>query len=177
MVPISIILNEIHGFFALIYFGSVMVFGIAVVPRIGKLSEGTVGEMARIFFPPILSFVEATGMVTVVFGAGEFLHYLLGYYRLGGMKEVYGIIFGTTWGLSILVGGILGLIGFFIGFFIAHYLERIFKLFRSLDPSTEVEIEMIQKRLNFLSIIGAVLLCITVILMILAVSVLPLPLT
>ncbi len=175
MVPISFILNVLHGFFSLIYYGAVMIFGVVVAPRISKLSNETVNDLMYNLFPTLVSFIEATGMITVVFGAGEFIHYLIGYYRAGGMAEVYHVLFSTGWGICIFSGAILGIIGFSIGLFIGHYFERLFKLFKSIDPKSIDEIELLQNKLKFYSIFGASLLTITVILMILGVSFLQLP--
>ncbi|MEL9969897.1 MAG: hypothetical protein QXF16_03450, partial [Metallosphaera sp.] len=84
MVPISILLNVVHGFSALIYFGAIMIFGAVFAPRLARLSSSTLYELFKEIFPPVLSFAEAVGLLTMIFGAGEFLHYMIGYYQLGG---------------------------------------------------------------------------------------------
>ena len=175
LVPISFILNVMHGFFSLIYYGSVMIFGVIVAPRLSKLSNETVNDLMYNLFPTLVSFIEATGMITIVFGAGEFIHYLIGYYRSGGISEVYHVLFSTGWGICIFSGAILGIIGFSIGLLIGHYFEKLFKLFRSIDPESIDEIKLVQGKLKYYSTFGALLLTITVILMILGVSFLPLP--
>ncbi|BFH73149.1 hypothetical protein SJAV_10930 [Sulfurisphaera javensis] len=173
-VPISFLLNVVHGFFSLIYFGAVMIFGV-FGPRLSKLSEGSIYELMTQIFPPLMSFIEATGMITIVFGAGEFLFYMIEYYREGGISEVESIILSTDWGFCIFIGGILGIIGFSIGLIIAHNFERLFKLYKSVNPEVADEIKVTQLRLKFYSVLGMSILTLTVILMVLAVSFLPLP--
>ncbi|ARM74797.1 hypothetical protein [Acidianus manzaensis] len=175
MVPISFLLNAIHGFFSLIYYGAIMIFGVVVAPKFSKLSESTITDLMRSVFPTLLSFIEASGMITIVFGAGEFFHYMIGYYKDGGLNEVSTILFSTGWGICVFTGAILGFVGFSIGLIIASNFEKIFKLYKSIDPSSINEIQFLQIKLRFYSILGAIFLTVTVILMILAVSFLPLP--
>ncbi len=175
LVPISFILNVLHGFFSLIYYGSVMVFGVIVAPRLSKLSNETVNDLMHTLCPTLVSFIEATGMITIVFGAGEFIHYLIGYDREGGISEVYHVLFSTGWGICIFSGAILGFIGFSMGLLIGHYFERLFKLFKSIDPESIDEITILQNKLKYYSTFGAIFLTMAVILMILGVSFLPLP--
>lgn len=174
VVPISFLLNVIHGFFSLIYYGAVIAFGI-LAPRLSRLSESTAHELMTTILPIFLSFIESSGMITIVFGAGEFLFYMIGYYRSGGFAEVSHILFSTGWGICVFSGAILGFIGFSIGFLIASNLEKLFKLYKSVDPSSIYEIKPIQAKLSFYSTLGAGFLTIAVILMVLAVSFLPLP--
>ena len=173
-VPITFLLNTIHGFFALIYFGSVMVFGI-FGPKLSKLSEGTIYEILSQIFPPLMTFIEASGMITIVFGAGEFTFYMIHYYRDGGIPQVENVIFSTGWGECVFIGAILGIVGFSIGLYIAHNFEKLFKLVKSLDPSVADEIKITQYKIRFYSLLGLSFLTLTVILMVLAVSFLPLP--
>lgn len=175
MVPISFLLNAIHGFFSLIYYGAILIFGAVVAPRLSKLSESTVSELMTAVFPTLLSFIEASGMITIVFGAGEFFFYMIRYYRDGGLNEVASILFSTGWGICVFSGAILGIIGFSIGLLIANNFEKIFKLYKSLNPSSVYDIKLLQIKLRFYSILGAIFLTTTVILMVLAVSFLPLP--
>ena len=173
-VPITFLLNTIHGFFALIYFGSVLVFGI-FGPKLSKLSESNLYEILTQIMPPLMSFIEASGMITIVFGAAEFTFYMIQYYRDGGIIQIEKVIFYTGWGESVFIGAILGIIGFSMGLYIAHNFEKLFKLAKSLDPSVVDEIKLTQDRIRFFSLIGAIFLTLSVILMILAVSFLPLP--
>lgn len=173
-VPITFLLNVIHGFFSLIYYGAVVAFAI-LLPRLPKLSESTVYELMTLILPTFLSFIQTSGMITIVFGAGEFLFYMIGYYKAGGFAEVSYILFSTGWGICVFSGAIIGFIGFSVGLFIARNLERLFKLYRLTDPSTIYEIKQILARLSFYSTLGAGFLTIAVILMVLAVSFLPLP--
>lgn len=152
-----------------------MIFGVVVAPRLSKLSNETVNDLMSNLFPILVSFIEASGMITIVFGAGEFIHYLIGYYRSGGINEVYHVVFSTDWGICIFSGAILGIIGFSIGLLIGHYFERLFKLFKSIDPASIDEISILQNKLKYYSTFGAIFLTIAVILMILGVSFLPLP--
>ncbi|AWR96317.1 hypothetical protein DFR86_01325 [Acidianus sulfidivorans JP7] len=175
MVPISFLLNVIHGFFSLIYYGAILIFGVVVAPKFSKLSEGTISELMSNVFPTLLSFIEASGMITIVFGAGEFFHYMIGYYKDGGLSEVGNILFSTGWGICVFSGAILGFIGFSIGLIIASNFEKIFKLYKSTNPESINQIQLLQIRLKFYSLLGAIFLTTTVILMILAVSFLPLP--
>ncbi len=169
MVPINFILNVIHGFFGMIYYGAVLLFGL-FYPKVEKVGD----ELLTNVFPTLVSFIESTGMITVVFGAGEFIHYMIGYYKDGGIQEVQKILL-TGWGFSILLGGILGLAGFFIGLNIGFLFERMFKAYKSIDPSSIEEVKKIKSKLSFYSKLGAVLLTLAVIFMILGVSFLPLP--
>jgi hypothetical protein len=171
LVPINFILNVIHGFFGMIYYGAVLLFGL-FFPKLEKLEKEE--EILTSLFPSLVSFIESTGMITVVFGAGEFIHYMIGYYKDGGMQVVQKVLL-TGWGFSILVGGILGLAGFFVGLNIAFLFERIFKAYKSIDPSSIEEINMLKEKLSFYSKLGAILLTLSVIFMILGVSFLPLP--
>ncbi|MEM0064579.1 MAG: hypothetical protein QXR57_04185 [Metallosphaera sp.] len=175
MVPISILLNVVHGFSALIYFGAIMIFGAVFAPRLARLSSSTLYELFKEIFPPVLSFAEAVGLLTMIFGAGEFLHYMIGYYQLGGTSLVYTVLFSTPWGASVLSGAIIGLVGFLVGVRIATLFERLFKLYKSTNPSSLDEIRVVEAKLRMYSLIGMVLLSATVLLMVLAVSFLPLP--
>lgn len=175
MVPISILLNVVHGFSALIYFGGVMLFGAVFAPKLSKLSSSTVFELMRDVFPSVLSFAEAVGLLTMVFGAGEFIHYMLGYYRAGGTSLVYHVLFSTPWGASVFSGAVIGLAGFLVGVKIASIFETLFKLYRSTDPARIDEIRLLEMKLRFYSLVGMVLLTTTVLLMVLAVSFLPIP--
>ncbi|MCI2414000.1 MAG: hypothetical protein MPF33_01915 [Candidatus Aramenus sp.] len=174
-MPISLVLNVIHGFFSLIYYGAVIIFGAVVAPRISKLSSEAVFELMTRLFPTILSFIEVSGMITVVFGAGEFLHYMIGYYKDGGIQEVTYVLFSTGWGVCVFVGALFGIVGFTVGLLIGRYFETLFKLYRSVDPATVDQIHLVENKLRFYSLLGTALLTITVIFMILAVSFLPLP--
>ena len=173
-VPINFALNVIHGFFSLIYFGAVMIFGV-FGSRLSSLSEGTVSDLMLTVFPAVKTFVEVSGMITVVFGAGEFLLYMIGYYKDGGIGDVEKVLFSTGWGLSVFVGAILGIIGFSIGLLIARNFERLFRLYKSLDPSAFYEIKAVQGKLRVYSVVGLSFLTLSVIFMIIAVSFLPLP--
>ncbi|QKQ99019.1 hypothetical protein GWK48_00180 [Metallosphaera tengchongensis] len=174
-VPISILLNVVHGFSSLIYFGAVMLFGAVFAPKLSKLSESTLFELMRDVFPSVLSFAEAVGLLTMVFGAGEFIHYMIGYYLEGGMGKVYQVIFGTPWGASIFTGAITGLIGFLVGVKIASTFESMFKAYRSSDPRKADDLKALKVKLRFYSLVGMVFLTATVLLMVIAVSFLPLP--
>ncbi|QIW22974.1 hypothetical protein EWF20_01560 [Sulfolobus sp. S-194] len=173
-VPINFLLNVIHGFFSLIYFGAVLIFGL-FGPKLSKLSEGTVSDLMLTVFPNLMSFIEASGMITIVFGAGEFFFYMIGYYRNGGIIEVEKILFSTGWGLCVFIGGILGIIGFSMGLYIASNFEKLFKLYKSLDPSVADDIRVTQSKIRLYSVVGLAFLTLTVIFMVLAVSFLPLP--
>ncbi|AWR98469.1 hypothetical protein [Metallosphaera hakonensis] len=173
--PISILLNVVHGFSALIYFGGVMLFGAVFAPKLTRLSSSTVFELMREVFPTVLSFVEAVGLLTMVFGAGEFIHYLIGYYLAGGFSLVYRVLFSTPWGASVFSGALLGLAGFVVGIKIASTFETLFKLYKSTDPSKIDQIKLLEIKLRFYSLVGMVLLTMTVLLMVLAVSFLPIP--
>ncbi|ABP95125.1 hypothetical protein HA72_0954 [Metallosphaera sedula] len=175
MVPISILLNVVHGFSSLVYFGGVMLFGAVFAPKLAKLSNSTVFELMRDVFPSVLSFAEAVGLLTMVFGAGEFLYYMLEFYRSGGLSEVYRVLFSTPWGASVFSGALIGLVGFLVGVKIASIFERLFRLYRSVDPSKIDEIRVLEMKLRLYSLVGMVLLTTTVLLMVLAVSFLPLP--
>ena len=173
-VPITFLLNTIHGFFALIYFGSVLVFGV-FGPKLSKLSESSLYDILTQIMPPLMSFVEASGMITVVFGAAEFTFYMIEYYKDGGISAIENVIFSTGWGESVFIGAILGIIGFSMGLYIAHNFEKLFKLAKSLDPSVVDEIKITENKIKLFSLIGTLFLTLSVILMILAVSFLPLP--
>lgn len=173
-VPINFALNVIHGFFSLVYFGAVLIFGV-FGSRLSRLSESTVSDLMMTVFPGIKTFVEVSGMITMVFGAGEFLLYMVGYYRQGGMVVVEGVLFSTGWGLSVLVGAVLGLVGYSMGLLINRNFERLFRLYRSLDPSVFEEIKEIEARLRVYSVVGMSFLSLAVVCMIVAVSFLPLP--
>lgn len=155
----------------MIYYGAVLLFGL-FFPKLEKVENE--GEFLTTLFPSLVSFIESTGMITVVFGAGEFIHYMIGYYKDGGMQEVQKVLL-TGWGFSILLGGILGLAGFLVGLNIGFLFERIFKAYKSIDPSSIREVEKLKAKLSFYSKLGAVLLTLAVILMILGVSFLQLP--
>lgn len=129
----------------MIYYGAVLLFGL-FFPKLEKLEKEE--EILTSLFPSLVSFIESTGMITVVFGAGEFIHYMIGYYKDGGMQVVQKVLL-TGWGFSILVGGILGLAGFFVGLNVAFLFERIFKAYKSIDPSSIEELDMLKGKLSF----------------------------
>ncbi len=173
MVPIAFALNVIHGFFGLIYYGATTLFGIMIVPKLGKVSAESVREL-RSFLPGVVTFIQSSGIITIVFGAGQFLHYMIGYYKGGGLGEVYGVLFGSGWGLSVLIGGIFGILGLLTGGLVKRDMDRMMSLYRNILPDDEMLVQA-RKSLQRSSMIGTILLTISVILMLVAVTFLPLP--
>ncbi|WP_054846239.1 hypothetical protein [Sulfuracidifex tepidarius] len=128
----------------------------------------------RNFLPGIVTLIQSSGIITIVFGAGQFLHYMIGYYKGGGMGEVYAILFGSGWGLSVLVGGVFGFIGLLIGGLVKRDMDRMMSLYRNILPDDEMLMQA-RKSLQRSSMIGTVFLTISVIFMLVAVTFLPLP--
>ncbi|MUN28955.1 hypothetical protein [Sulfuracidifex metallicus] len=174
MVPISFALNVVHGFFGIIYYGATTVFGIAIAPRLAKLSSEAIRELMKGFLPSVLSFIESSGIVTIVFGAGQFLHYMIGYYKAGGMPEVESVLFSTGWGISILLGGIIGLFGFLVGLSVRKDINKLASVYRNILPD-DAQVNEVKTNLMKVSLIGTTLLTISVILMLVGVTFLPLP--
>ncbi len=173
MVPISFALNVIHGFFGLIYYGATTMFGVVIAPKLSKVSSETVREL-RNFLPSAVSFIQSAGIITIVFGAGQLIHYLIGYYEGGGMSDVYHVLFGTGWGVSVFVGGIFGIAGLLMGAFVKRDMDRLMQVYRGILPDDEV-LDKERGNLRRDSLLGTALLTVSVIFMLVAVTFLPLP--
>ncbi len=102
-------------------------FGFIIGPALPKLSPASSGEFFVKVAPRIVRFFQIAAGSTILFGA------LLAYTGISN-GDFPGLSLSTTWGLSLTIGLVLGLVTFLIGELVAiPELNRVVKIIRGMQ--------------------------------------------
>lgn len=157
--PVTV-LRWIHEFAGIAWYGEVFFMTFILMPVLGKLPPDSKGPLMVRTFPRIFNVATVSSSVTIV--AGILVALLYSNFDLG-------IFMGSTWGLSILLGGLMGLF-----MYILHVTVEVIELgaLRQVDSDEArafpVELKVLERRVNRLPRVGFVILTITLVMMIYA---------
>ena len=100
MVELLSIFLFIHIFGGITWYGEVFFITFVLIPTLGRLPTDAKGPLMAGIFPRIFNVATVTSSVTIVAGATTALLY---------SNFDFGMFLTIPWGLSILLGGAMGL--------------------------------------------------------------------
>ncbi|WKZ74564.1 MAG: DUF4149 domain-containing protein [Vicingaceae bacterium] len=143
MIPI----RYLHVLSAAIWLGEVVVINFIMIPILTKYDKEGKSEILVNIFPKLFKMASILSAITVITGA-----ILLWFYT----KYNFDILLSSRWGLSILIGGLLGLLLTLFHFFLEN------KLLKLLLPKEANDIEknhtLVYSRLKIIPRIGLVVI-------------------
>lgn len=151
------VVRWVHVISGISWVGEVITINFVLVPVVIKLSKEERGVFVRNVFPRIFRLASVLAGTAVVSGA--IMNYLL-----TGWKNL-DVVLSSRWGLSIAIGGALGLLLALFHFFVEFRLEPAAESEEDLPDS---EIEKMLSTLKMIPRIGLVVLIIVVLLMMIA---------
>lgn len=153
-----------HVFSAICYLGGAIVFGLVIGPQLPKLAPPMSNEFFAKIGPPWVRFTEVFAGATVLFGV-----LLLGAMIQGDFSLLSP---STTWGLGITAGTTTGLLAFLVGvIWVTPSAKRVVGHAQGLLASPgQPPPEMLRAvgTLKSASVMGLVLLVVTVAFMVIA---------
>ncbi len=160
MVELLALLRLIHEFAGISWYGEVFFITFILIPTLRKLPTESKGSLMLRIFPRIFNVATVSSTITVA--AGITLALLYSNFNLA-------LFLNSAWGLSILLGGLMGLF-----MFILHMTVEVIELkaIREVEPVEARDfpepLRVLETRVTFLPRVGFVILTAALLLMIYA---------
>ena len=159
---ITNILRWLHVIAGAAWLGEVVVINIILVPTLLRLETGKRGWFLSAVFPRVFRLASLLSLTTILAGAA--LNLSLSDWQLDVALNRLGT---TRWGMSILIGGLLGLGVTLFHFFAESRMEPlVVAAGEGIDPAQE---ELILRRLKIIPRVGLGVLFVVFLLMMFAV--------
>lgn len=151
------VVRWIHIISGIAWLGEVITINVVLVPALTHLKKEARGAFLHQVFPRIFNLASALSGTAVVSGA--ILNYLM-----TGWKDL-NIFFETRWGISILIGGSLGLLLTLFHFFVESRLEPVA---HTAEKISDEEMEKMISALKIIPKIGMMVVVAIILLMMIA---------
>ena len=151
------ILRTIHELAGSLWLGEVVVINFILIPVISKYTGGIRKQLLVSIFPKIFTLASIFSATVVFTGL------IMVYYLTNGN---FGVLTSGRWGLSILIGGSLGILLTLFHFFMENRLAKKIGLGKQGDDEKLAEVHL---RLKIVPRIGLIVLLTIFLLMINAV--------
>ncbi len=137
------------------WFGEVITINFIVIPGLRSMDGADRRRLIGILLPRLFRLASALALLSISSG-------LINTYLLTGWDDL-SLFFSTRWGISIFIGGLLGISLALFHFFIESRLEPIAA---SMDEHTsEARVAEVMKFLGLVPRVGAVVMLVVFILM------------
>lgn len=156
-MSLASVVRWVHVISGVAWLGEVITINVVLVPALVGLKKDVRGAFIRQVFPRVFRLASVLSATAVISGAA--LSYLM-----TGWNDLE-TLFGSRWGLSILMGGSLGLFLTLFHFFIENRLEPAAG---TADTMSDADVEKIISVLNIVPKIGLLILVLVVLLMMFA---------
>lgn len=147
----------IHIISGVAWLGEVITVNFVLFPALMNLKKEARGEFLRQVFPRVFRLASVLAATAVISGA-------IMNYMMTGWKDV-SVLLETRWGLSILIGGTLGLLLTLFHFFVETRLEPTAI---TADKLSETDVEKIIVVLKIVPRVGMMIIVTVIILMMVA---------
>lgn len=154
--PMNVV-RWIHIISGIAWFGEVVTINVVLVPALMSLKTEARGGFLRQVFPRVFRLASVLSATAVISGA--VLNYMM-----TGWKDP-SIFIQSRWGISILIGGALGLLLTLFHFFAENHLEPTAN---TADSIPEAEVEHIIHAVNIVPKVGMFIILIVILLMMFA---------
>lgn len=160
MVELLAVLRLIHEFAGIAWYGEVFFITFILIPTLNKLPPDSKGPLMVRIFPRIFNVATVTSSLTILAGASTAVLY---------SNFSLGVFLGTTWGLSILLGGLMGLF-----MYVLHMTVEVIELraLKRVEPDKAgdlpQELVTLERRVRLLPRVGFAVLTAALVLMLYA---------
>lgn len=147
----------IHIISGVAWLGEVITIIFVLVPALTRLKKESRGAFLREVFPRVFRLASVLSATAVISGA--ILNYLM-----TGWKD-FAVFFNSRWGISILIGGAMGLLLTLFHFFVE---ERLEPTAATADDIPEADMAKMISTLNIIPRVGMVIIIAVILLMMFA---------
>lgn len=151
------VVRWIHIISGVAWLGEVITVNFVILPTLMSLEKDARGAFLRQVFPRVFKLASVLAASTILSGA--IMNYLM-----TGWKDL-GSFLQTRWGISLLIGGALGLLLALFHFFVEHRLEPTAI---TADDLSETDLERTISFLNIVPKVGMVIMITVILLMMFA---------
>ena len=151
---ITHVIRWIHIISGVAWVGEVIAINVVLLPALKNIDKDIRGKFIRQIFPRVFHLASVLSLTAIISGATMS-------YLITGWKNL-AELFGTRWGMGIMIGGSLALLLTLFHFLIESRLEPI--AFKA-DDGSEIDVEKFIKVLDIVPKIGLIILILIVLLM------------
>ena len=151
------IVRWVHIVSGAAWLGEVVTVNFVLLPALVNMKKDTRGIFIRQIFPRIYRLASVLSLTAIISGA-------VMSYLITGWKNLP-VLFGTRWGIGILIGGSLALLLTLFHFYVESRLEPITV---TADKGSEIDVEKIISVLRVVPRIGLIIIVLIVLLMMFA---------
>lgn len=148
------VVRWVHIVSGVAWLGEVLTVNLVLIPALMNLNKDARGAFIREVFPRVFRLASVLSATAIISGA--VMNYLM-----TGWNDP-GALLGSRWGISILIGGSLGLLLTLFHFFVETRLEGVAG---TADDLSETEVEKIVSVLTMVPRVGLLIVALVVLLM------------